>query len=133
MGYVATTFLVAFYEGTEIDYCIYLWHPRLATLLNSSNYNLLQPLLLYNTTLRELAIEQGKFINSHFRSFLVKPFHALHHLRGSNGQMQMTCPLTLLWECLNDLIVTMVTVCGSDRSLEKATLTIHEHHIIAFL
>ena len=88
----------------EADQLVHRRFPRLMTLLDGRNHNLVNSWRLHHLAFRKLAVEEREFIKTDFRGFLSHPFDTLHHLGWRNRQMDMSLPGTLLRHLFLDFI-----------------------------
>ena len=117
----------------EADQLVHHRFPRLMTLLDGRNHNLVNSWRLHHLALRKLAVEEREFIKTDFRGFLSHPFDTLHHLGWRNRQMDMSLPGTLLRHLFLDFIETSLAGCSSNLSTEKGAFSIHEEYLVPTL
>lgn len=97
-------------EVAELCQFVDNWLPCFSALLDGSDNNLLDAVGADCRSLRELTSQKGKFVKADLGAFLCHPFHAVHHLRGCDGEMDPTIPRRLLRQSLFDVVEAMLVV-----------------------
>ena len=76
--------------------------------------NLFDPFGFNHLAFGKTAVEKSQFVKSDFRSFLGKPFIAVHIFGRRHGNVQMTRPERFLKDCFFDGYKATLIGCNCD-------------------